>query len=122
MGCTGMRFRGFESLLDRAKSLGRAKVAVAGAADKEILEAIKLAENEGLVTPILVGDVLEIKRLALEIGLSLKGVELIHEPSPEAVAHKAVDVVVDGQAHFLMKGLINSSDFLRAVLRPDRGL
>lgn len=47
---------------------------------------------------------------------------MIHEPNPEVVAHKAVDAVVDGRAHFLMKGLINSADFLRAVLRPDRGL
>lgn len=122
MGCTGMRYSGFEALLDKAKSLGRAKVAVAGAADKEVLEAIKLAENEGLITPILVGDVLEIRRLAIDIGFSIKGVELIHEPSPEAVAHKAVDAVVDGEAHFLMKGQMNSSDFLRAVLRADRGL
>jgi len=117
-----MRYSGFEALLDKAKSLGRAKVAVAGAADKEVLEAIKLAENEGLITPILVGDVLEIRRLAIDIGFSIKGVELIHEPSPEAVAHKAVDAVVDGEAHFLMKGQMNSSDFLRAVLRADRGL
>lgn len=117
-----MRFIGFEALLDRAKSMGRAKVAVAAAADKEVLEAIKLAEKEGLITPILFGDVLEIERLAKEIGFSLNGAELIHEPSPEAVVHKAVDAIVDGQAHFLMKGLINSADFLRAVLRPDRGL
>ncbi|HZK83251.1 MAG TPA: bifunctional enoyl-CoA hydratase/phosphate acetyltransferase [Desulfosporosinus sp.] len=117
-----MRFSGFESLLDRAKSFGRAKVAVAAAADKEVLGAIKLAQYEGLISPILVGDVLEIKRLAKEIGFSLKEVELIHEPNPEAVANKAVDVVVDGQAQFLMKGLINSADFLRAVLRPVRGL
>jgi len=117
-----MRFFGFESLLERAKSLGRVKVAVAAAADKEVLEAIKLAEKEGLITPILVGDVSEIKRLAKEIGFSLAGVELIHEPNPEAVAHKAVDTVVDGRAHFLMKGQINSSDFLRAVLRPVQGL
>jgi peptidyl-tRNA hydrolase len=45
-----MRFSGFESLIDRAKSLGRAKVAVAAAADKEVLEAVKLAEKEGLIT------------------------------------------------------------------------
>jgi phosphate butyryltransferase len=117
-----MRFSGFESLLDRAKSLGRAKVAVAGAADKEVLEAIKIAEKEGLVTPVLVGDADRIKRLAQEIGLSLNGAELIHEPRPEAAAHQAVDAVLNGQAHFLMKGQINSSDFLRTVLRPDQGL
>ncbi|MDR3542445.1 MAG: bifunctional enoyl-CoA hydratase/phosphate acetyltransferase [Desulfosporosinus sp.] len=117
-----MRFSGFESLLDRAKSLGRAKVAVAVAADREVLEAIKIAEKEGLVTPVLVGDGEQIKRLAQEIGLSLAGAELIHEPHFEGAVQKAVDAVVDGQAHFLMKGQINSSDFLREVLRPVRGL
>lgn len=123
MGCKRiMRFSGFESLLDRAKSLGRAKVAVAVAADKEVLEAIKIAEKEGLITPILVGDGEQIKRLAHEIGLSLERAELIDESVPEVAAHKAVDAVVNGQAHFLMKGQINSSEFLRAVLRPVRGL
>ena len=122
MGCKGMRFSGFEALLDRTKSLGRAKVAVAVAADKEVLEAVKIAEKEGLITPVLVGDAEQIKRLAHVIGLSLESAELIHEPCPEVAAHKAVDAVVGGQAHFLMKGQINSSDFLKAVLRPVRGL
>lgn len=117
-----MRFSGFEPLFEKAKSMGRAKVAVAAAADKEVLEAVKLAEGQGLITPVLVGDVEKIKRLSEEIGLSLEDFELIHEMSPVTAAHKAIDAVVDGQAHFLMKGFINSSDFLRAVLRPERGL
>jgi len=117
-----MRFSGFDALFDRAKSIGRAKVAVAAAADKEVMEAVKLAEKEGLITPILIGDVEQIKRLAFEIGLGLERTELIHEPNSLKAAHKAVDAIVDGNAHFLMKGLINSSDFLRAVLRSERGL
>ena len=117
-----MRFNGFESLLDKAKSMGRAKVAVAVAADKEVLEAIKIAEQEGLVTPVLVGDREQLKQVAQVIGLNLESVELIHEPCPEKAAQKAVDAVVDGQADFLMKGQINSADFLKAVLRPVRGL
>jgi phosphate butyryltransferase len=117
-----MRFSDFESLLDRAKSLGRAKVAVAAATDREVLEAVMLAKTEGLIMPILIGDVDKIRRISQQIGLSLKGLELINEKDPNAAAHKAVDTVVDGQAHFIMKGLINSSDFLRAVLRPERGL
>lgn len=117
-----MRFSGFEPLFEKAKSMGRARVAVAAAEDKEVLEAVKLAQMEGLITPVLVGDVEKIKRLSQEIGLYLGESELIHEMSPVVAAHKAIDTVVDGQADFLMKGLINSSDFLRAVLRPDRGL
>lgn len=117
-----VRYTGFESLLDKAKSKGRTRVAVAAASDKEVLEAIKLAELEGLIAPVLIGDVEEIKRCASDIDLRLEGMELIHEPTPIEAAHRAVDAVVDGQADFLMKGLINSSDFLRAVLRPERGL
>ena len=117
-----MRFNEFESLVNKAKSMGRAKVAVAAAADKEVLEALKLAEVEGLITPVLIGDIEQIKCLSEEIGLNLAGSELINETNPLAAANKAIDAVIDGQAHFLMKGLINSSDFLRAVLRPERGL
>jgi Phosphotransacetylase len=117
-----MRFSDFESLYERAKRLGRAKVAVAAAADKDVLEAVKLTEEAGLITPVLVGDLEQIKYMSHEIGLNLQGSVLIHEPNPLAAANKAIDAVVDGQAHFLMKGLINSADFLRAVLRPERGL
>lgn len=117
-----MRFSGFESLYDRAKSLGRTKVAVAAAAEKEVLEAVQLAEKAGLITPVLIGDVNRIHRLARDIGLSLEGAELIQEVSPVEAANKAVDTVINGQAHFIMKGNVNSSDFLRAVVRSDRGL
>lgn len=117
-----MRFSGFDALFDRAKSLGRAKVAVAAAADKEVMEAVKLAEKEGLITPVLIGDIEQIKRLAFDLEFSLESVDLIHEPNPLEAANRAVDTIVDGDAHFLMKGLINSSDFLRAVLRSERGL
>ncbi|MHB1651109.1 MAG: bifunctional enoyl-CoA hydratase/phosphate acetyltransferase [Desulfitobacteriaceae bacterium] len=117
-----MRFSGFEVLLERAQSLGRTRVALAAAADKEVLEAIKLAQKAGFVEPVLVGDVERIVELAKQIGLDLQATELIHEPSPEAAAHRAVDVVAEGKAHFLMKGLVNSADFLRAVLRTENGL
>jgi phosphate butyryltransferase len=117
-----IRYSGFESLLDKAKAKGRTKVAVAAAADKEVLEAIKLAESEGLISPVLIGDVEAIKHLASNMEFSLERAELIHEPNPIDAAQRAVDTVVDGQTHFLMKGLINSSDFLRAVLRSERGL
>lgn len=117
-----MRYASFEALTDQAKSLGRARVAVAAAADREVLQAVKMAQDEGLVEPVLVGDVQQIESLALEVGLRLGAAELIHEPEAVAAAHKAVDAVVEGKADFLMKGLVNSSDFLRAVLRPERGL
>lgn len=117
-----MRYPDFESILEKARSLGRVRVAVAAAADHEVLEAIKLGWLEGLVEPVLVGDAERIRELAAEIGLGLHNVEVLHEPDPVQAAHAAVDAVVDGRAQFLMKGLVNSSDFLRAMLRSEHGL
>jgi len=117
-----MRYLDFESMLETTKSLGRARVAVAAAANQEVLEAVKLGWLEGLVEPVLVGDAERIRELAAKINLNLQGVEVVHEPDNVRASHAAVDAVVDGRAQFLMKGLVNSSDFLRAVLRPERGL
>lgn len=117
-----MRFSGFEVLVERAQSLGRARVAVAAAADREVLEAVKLAQKAGFIEPVLVGDEERIEELAKLIHLDLQVVDVIHEPGPEAAAHRAVDLVAEGKAHFLMKGLVNTTDFLRAVLRPEQGL
>lgn len=117
-----MRYAGFDELLDRVKRNGKARVAVAAAADKEVLEAIKLAQDQELIEPVLVGELDQISKIAREIGLSLESALLIQAESPVEAAHKAVDSVVDGNADFLMKGLVNSGDFLKAVLRAERGL
>ncbi len=117
-----MNYSNFSAVLEAAKSLGTVRVAVAAADDKEVLKAIKLAHDEGLVRPVLVGDARVTQQLAGEIGLKLDGAELVDEADPIAAAHAAVDAVVDGRADFLMKGLVNSTHFLRAVLRPERGL
>ncbi|CAA7599972.1 phosphate acetyltransferase [Acididesulfobacillus acetoxydans] len=117
-----MRFSNFGALLAKAKSLGRARVAVAAAADREVLEAVKLAFHEDLIQPVLVGDARRIREIAAAIELDLRHVEVVDEAEPLRAAHAAVDAVADHKAELLMKGLVNSSDFLRAVLRSERGL
>jgi len=117
-----MRYSDFESMLEKAKSLGRARVAVAAAADQAVLEAVKMGCLEGFVEPILVGDAERIRQLAEKISLDLQGIEVVHELDNINAAHAAVDAVVDGRAQFLMKGMVNSSDLLRVVLRSERGL
>ena len=49
-------------------------------------------------------------------------VEIIHEPDPKKSALKAVSLVHEGKASVLMKGLVSSADFLRAVLNKEVGL
>lgn len=111
----------FREILDTAKSRGKYAISVAVAQDKDVLEAIRAAREAGLVSAILVGDLRLIRPILKTVGLG-EGYEIIDEPDEEKAALKAVSLVKNGQAHILMKGLINSSTFLKAVLHRDEGL
>lgn len=111
----------FQYLVDRAKGLGTMTVAVAAAQDREVLEAIKAASAMGLVNAILVGDESAIRPLAAEVGLPAD-IRVVHETDLDQAALKAASLVHDGEAQILMKGLINSSNFLRGALNAEHGL
>lgn len=113
-------YKSFEEVIEAARALGPQPVSVAVAQDLDVLLALKDAESHGLVKPILVGDAAAIKPLAKEAGLS--GAPVIDEKDQGEAALKAAELVRDAQAKIMMKGLINSSNFLRAVLDKDRGL
>ena len=95
-------------------------MAVAQAADEGVLEGVRLAMEEGLVTPILTGEASKIRPLLEKTGLPAD--IPIEECSEEEAPLRAVHVVRAGRARILMKGQVNTSDFMRAVLNRDEGL
>lgn len=111
----------FKQVLEKALEIGQVTISVAAAADKDVLTAVKSALDVGLARAILIGDAVNIETLAIEVGLT-EGIQIIHEPDIDKAAIKAVSLVKDGEANVLMKGMINSSNFLRAVLDPNVGL
>ncbi len=110
----------FKDLIEKAKMLDKFTVCVAGAEDEEVLRAIKLAMDLGFIKPILVGNKDKIKDLAKM--LDLKDYEIVHAISPEESALEAVKIVSSGRASVLMKGYVNTSIYLRAVLNKEFGL
>lgn len=114
-------FNNFNELFEAAKKLGRVTISVAVAQEPGILEAIREAEETGLAKAILVGDQKLINQMMGDIGLS-KNTQIIDIPDPDQAALKAVELVHDGEAKVLMKGLINTSNFMRAVLNREKGL
>lgn len=111
----------FKEVVEEAKKLGRVTISVAAAQDKEVLLAVKAASDLGLVQGIFVGDADIIRPLAEEAGLP-SDIQIVHEPDMDKAALTAVELVRKGEAQVLMKGLMNSSNFLRAVLNPESGL
>ncbi len=113
--------RNFGEVMEKAKGLGRVTIAVAAAQDKDVLQAIKAAQDAGLASAILVGDAAAITPLLAAVGLGAD-TPVVHEPDTDKAALAAVSLVRQGKAAILMKGLLNSSEFLRAVLHPTEGL
>lgn len=114
--------RSFAELLAAAKARGPRTLAVAAAADREVLAAVDMAHREGLCRAALVGDASRIAALAGELGVDLGPHRVVDEPDAERAAVRAVELVAMGEADFLMKGMLPTAALLRAVLDKERGL
>ncbi len=112
----------FEELVERARSVPPPRMAVAAAGEPAVIGAIAHAGRERLVQPILVGDAEAIRRIAWDQGVDLNGVEVVDEPDSVAASTAAVKLVHDGEAELVMKGLVRTKDFLRAVLNQEFGM
>lgn len=114
--------RSFEAVLEAVKAKEPKRIAVAAAQDEAVLTAVQDAKVRGIADFTLIGDSEKIKHLANMHGISLEGIEIIHEKEDRKAAYHAVSLVSSGQADVLMKGLINTADILRAVLDKEIGL
>ena len=113
--------KNFAEVLGRAAQIGPLPLVLAAAQDEEALRALKAACEAGLAQPMLVGDEALIRPLLARVGLP-SSIPIVHEPDPVQAAVTAAKAVNGTKSGILMKGLVNSSDFLRAVLHPECGL
>lgn len=115
-------FRNLDDLVASAIGLGPARIAVAAGHDPDVIESLQLAREMGLAEAVLVGDRKKIEPMAAAAGLRLDSEQLIHQPDESAAALQAIGLVRDGAADLLMKGKINTSVLIRAVLNREKGL
>lgn len=110
-------------IAEKAKSLGRkTRIAVAAAEDANTLGAITRGIAEGFVHAILIGDKAKIAALLQETGIEPTGYEIIDIPDENSAAKEAVRMVRNSEADVLMKGLVGTDKFLKAVLDKEKGL
>lgn len=114
--------KNFNELLEAAKKQGVMRLAVAAAQDADVLKAVAEAKEMGLVEPILVGDQEKIIEIMSKLNITSELYEIIHEPDLIQAARKSVELVSSGEAEFLMKGILQTADILKAVLDKEIGL
>ncbi len=114
--------KNFQDIYNKILEGQRKTIAVAAADDEPVLEAVKQAIDKGLADAILVGNADNIKKIADKIDFNLDNVRVIDEKDTQNAALEAVKLVSNKEAHILMKGLIGTADFLRAILNKEFGL
>ena len=114
--------KNFEQALELARSKGKKTVSVACAQDKDVLLAVDKAREAGIVDAILVGDEKKIREIAAANNVDLNNYKLVDRSDLTEAAREAVRLVSSGEAHMLMKGLVDTSIVLKAVLDKEIGL
>ncbi len=112
--------RTLNDLVDQARGL-HLRVAVACAHDAEVLESLILAREKGICSALLFGKAETIRALLGSLGADESGFTIVEpeDGSDEACARAAVRAVEQGEADYLMKGILNTTVFLRAVVHSD---
>ena len=114
--------RNFDELTAHLKTLdSRKRVAVVCANDANTEYAIGRALEEGIADFYLIGD-----SAFLDPYPTLKRypehIHVVHVDDPDKAARQAVQLVRDGKADILMKGIINTDNLLHAILDKEQGL
>ena len=95
------------------------RLVVAYANDSHSIEAVNKAVEMGIVEATLCGDENEIKKVCAEHGFDISRFKIVHEPVDTKAAAKAVQMVRDKEADFIMKGLVSTDKYMRAILNKD---
>jgi len=112
----------FEQVFDRIKSHPKKQVAVAVAHDPTVIDAVIMADELDITDYILVGDEKKIIELSNDAGFEIKKNKIYNEPNNIIAVNMAVELVKSNKADILMKGFVNTDDFLRGVLNRETGL
>lgn len=117
-----MPVQNFDQLMELARERGPKTVAVAAAAQEAVLLAVNDAEEQGIADVILIGDQPKIESIGHDNKVDLGRLEIIHEPDPIQAARQTMYLINENRVQIAMKGAIQTTDFLRAVLDRKIGL
>lgn len=109
-------------LVERARELGPARIAVVEAHDPDVLECLKQAEPMGLAEAALVGNPAKIEAAAQKVGYRVRPESLVQASSEDVSIRQAINLVREGKANVLMKGKVTTANLIRGILDKERGL
>jgi phosphate butyryltransferase len=98
------------------------RIAVAWAQDANSIVALDKAVRKGYIEAILIGNPSTIISVCRSEGIDEKAFTLVESASEEKASSEAVMLAKTGEADIVMKGLVATDKFLRAVMDKEQGI
>ncbi|HNX38373.1 MAG TPA: phosphate acyltransferase [Candidatus Cloacimonadota bacterium] len=117
-----MQITKLDQMFDALKSRPKKRLVAAWANDAHTVGAVYEAVKLGIIDGILVGDSKIIKATCKELEIDPASFTIIHKNNDMAAVNKAVDMINAGEGDFLMKGLISTDRYMKAILNKETGL
>ena len=111
-----------DHLFDLLKEKKKKRLVAMFANDNHTIEAVGEAIDLGLIVGILVGDKNRIVIECQELGIDSSKFTIVDEPYEETAASRSVEMIHNGEGDLIMKGLISTDKYMRALLNKEHGL
>jgi phosphotransacetylase len=100
----------------------KSRVAVVNADDAHTVEAVTIAQKDGLIETILIGDQGIISKELTAQGENPADFNIVHAADTQTALATAVSLINSAEADVLMKGHLETADFMRAILNKENDL
>lgn len=102
---------------------GRRKTVVVPLANTpDSIRCVAAAMEKQIADFLLLGEADKIRAVAAQAGVDISGAEILPATDEQAACDLAARLVHKGRAQALMKGLVQSSTFISAILHKEHGL
>lgn len=120
---TNSMFTSLRQMADAVRVAGRKyRIAVAWGQDQNTIGSLQRAVNEGFVEAVLIGRESQIIEVCRETGCDPSLFTIIEADDERSAAITAVTMTAEGVTDIVMKGLVGTDKFLRAVMDKEQGL
>jgi phosphotransacetylase len=117
-----MMIQKLDQMFELLKKRDSKRVVVAYANDAHSIEAVHKAVSLNLIKGILVGDAEIITNTCADLQVDPADFQIVHEPDETQATKRAVSLINKNEGDLIMKGLVSTDKFMRAILDKENGL
>ncbi|NLX28914.1 MAG: phosphate butyryltransferase [Bacteroidales bacterium] len=117
-----MEIRHLEEIITTVQGRIPRRLVAVNAVDDHTLEAVNAAVDRGIVRAILTGDRGQIETTCASLGIDPEKFTIEDVAGEEGAARRGVELITEGKADLMMKGLLSTDKYMKAILNKDFGL